>query len=106
MQILHKSCGGSDEVNHSSCSCYTWIFNGLETASGGGSCLCGIRGVMKRIECDRDYLIIAPNDKDSGYYQSLSERHFLLHNLVNFMKQYPDVKKEDITIYELNEINY
>lgn len=61
---------------------------------------------MKRIEIDGDYLIIAPNIKlGSGYYHLLTERAFLVDNLINFLKQYSDVEEHQITIYELREVN-
>ncbi len=60
-----------------------------------------------RIEIDGDYLIIAPKSKEGGmgYHHSLTERAFLIDNLFNFLKQYPDIDAHDITVYELNEIN-
>lgn len=60
----------------------------------------------KRIAINGDYIIIAPRGHpEYGYHHGLTERAFLVDNLVNFMKQYPDIKPHQITVYELREIN-
>lgn len=61
---------------------------------------------QNRIECDGDYLIIAPKPKpETGYYHSLTERAYLVDNVINFLKNYPDIKEHQITIYELRQVN-
>jgi len=61
---------------------------------------------MKRIEINGDYLIIAPK-KDGGYghHYELSERAFLIENILSFLDDHPDVTPHQITVYELNEVN-
>ena len=51
-----------------------------------------------------DYLIIAPK-KDGGYSHQFSERTFLVENILNFLDNHPDVTPNQITVYELNEVN-
>ena len=58
----------------------------------------------KRINKDGDYLIIAPQP-DLGNYQMLTERTFLVDNLIAFTKNHPDIDPHQITVYELTEIN-
>jgi hypothetical protein len=62
--------------------------------------------LLKRIETNGDYLIIAPNmEKGIGYHHTLTERAYLVDNLINFLKQHPDIKEHQITVYELREVN-
>lgn len=58
-----------------------------------------------RIDIDGDYLIIAPNPDEGGYSHSLTERVYLVDNLINFLKSYPNIKPHQVTIYELKEVN-
>ncbi len=59
-----------------------------------------------RIECDGDYLIIAPKPKaGTGYYHQLTERAYLADNIISFLKNYPDIEAHQITIYELRQVN-
>ncbi len=59
-----------------------------------------------RIECDGHYLIIAPKPKaGSGYYHQLTERAYLVDSVIGFLKNYPDIKEHQITIYELRQVN-
>ena len=58
----------------------------------------------RRIEINRDYLIIAPQP-ETGNYQMLTERAYLADNLLNFIEQHSDIEPHQITIYELVEIN-
>lgn len=59
-----------------------------------------------RINANADYLIIAkkPGNTD-GYYHALSERSFLVHNIMNFLDNHRDIDKFDIVIYELRQVN-
>ena len=58
---------------------------------------------MNRINAHRDYLLLAP--KESGGFEcALSERAYLVQNIGNFMMNY-GVCSEELTIYELREIN-
>ena len=59
---------------------------------------------MERIKINGDYLIIAPK-KDGGHHYELSERAFLVDNILNFLERHPDVTPHKITVYELNEVN-
>jgi hypothetical protein len=59
-----------------------------------------------RIEMDGDYLIIAPKGPpEYGYHHSLTERAFLVDNLVNFINRHHDINIHQITVYELREVN-
>jgi len=60
---------------------------------------------MKRIEINGDYLIIAPK-KECGHHYALSERAFLVDNILNFLSNHLDVTPYEITVYELNEVNH
>jgi len=61
---------------------------------------------MKRIEINGDYLIIAPNmELGNDYHHTLTERAYLVENLINFLKQHPDIKEHQVTVYELREVN-
>lgn len=61
---------------------------------------------LKRMSWNGDYLIVALKaPPEYGYYHELTERAFLVVNLINFMKQYPDIQPYQITVYELKEIN-
>lgn len=60
----------------------------------------------KRIEINGDYLIISPNPTiGTGYYHTISERDFIVDNIINFLKNHPDINEHQITIYELKEVN-
>ena len=61
---------------------------------------------MHRIEMNGDYLIVAPK-KESGYgfHKMFTERTFLVTNLLNFIQAHPEITQDQITIYELKEIN-
>lgn len=58
-----------------------------------------------RIEIDGDYLIIAPNPQGFGYVHSLTERAFLVDNILNFFRNYPEIKPHQVTVYELKQVN-
>lgn len=58
-----------------------------------------------RMEMDGDYLIIAPNPEGSGYIHDLSERAWLVENILNFRINNPKVPAHSIVIYELKEVN-
>lgn len=64
---------------------------------------CG-RKIMDRITADRDCLILAP-DNDGGYHHMLTERAFLIDNILNFLKAHPNIKAHQVTVYELRELN-
>lgn len=58
-----------------------------------------------RINISGDYIIIAPNPDKGGYSHSLTERAYLVDNILNFLRQYPNIKAHQVTIYELREVN-
>jgi hypothetical protein len=58
-----------------------------------------------RMEMDGDFMIIAPNPEGSGYIHSLSERVWLVENIINFQKNNPKIPVHNIAIYELKEVN-
>ena len=58
---------------------------------------------MKRINAHGYYLLLAPRES-SGYEHMFSERAYLVQNIENFMTYY-GVEPEEITIYELREMN-
>ena len=59
-----------------------------------------------RIEIDGDYLIIAPKGPPGyGNYKVLSERAFLVDNLLNFITNHDIKDPHIITIYELRQVN-
>lgn len=60
----------------------------------------------ERLQIDRGYLIIAPNQNSKGgYHHRLTERAYLIDNILNFMENHPEVHPHQITVYELREIN-
>ena len=60
---------------------------------------------MERIEIDGYYLIIAPNPNHGDRYEMFTERAYLVDNIFNFLRNYPDVDEHQITIYELRQLN-
>lgn len=59
-----------------------------------------------RVKINRDYFIIAPIPKPGiGYYHALSERAYLVDNIRNFLENHQDIAPNQITIYELREVN-
>lgn len=60
---------------------------------------------MDRIEIDGNYLIIAPAPENMGNYQMLTERAYLIDNILNFIEQHRDIDPHQITIYELKQVN-
>ena len=59
-----------------------------------------------RININGSYLLIAPKGPpEYGNNQMLSEREFLVDNILNFLKNYSDTDPHQITIYELKELN-
>lgn len=62
--------------------------------------------MAKRINIDGDFLIISPNIKNgSDYHHILTEREFLVNNILNFLDDNIDIECENITIYELVQVN-
>ena len=59
---------------------------------------------MDRIEMDGDYLIIAPK-KEGRFHYELTERTYLVDNILNFLELHPDVRPHQIVVYELQEVN-
>ncbi len=61
---------------------------------------------LKRIVMHLDYLIVSPNsDNEQGFRLAYVERPFLVEGIFDFLEKYPDVDAQQITIYELKEIN-
>ena len=58
----------------------------------------------QRIEINGNYLIIAPSQKE-GYVHSLTERAYLIDNILSFLKRYPKLEPHQVTVYELKEVN-
>lgn len=60
----------------------------------------------KRIEANGSYLILAPKSSpEFGYYHSISEHAYLVDNLIAFLQRHTDIDKNQITVYELREVN-
>jgi hypothetical protein len=61
--------------------------------------------LVNKIEIDGHYLIIAPKPGlGMGNHQMLSECEFLEINIENFLRNYPEILRDTITIYELKKV--
>jgi len=58
---------------------------------------------MSKIHIHGDYLIVAPTSE--GRIMDYTERDCLFQNILNFVRNHPDINPNDITIYELRIIN-
>ena len=58
---------------------------------------------MSKIHVHGDYLIVAPALE--GRIMDYTERDCLFQNILNFVRNHPDINPNDITIYELRIIN-
>ena len=63
--------------------------------------------LSKMKNMDGEYLIVGTYPTRSGYAEArqLTERKYLVHNILNFMSNNPKVGIDDIVIYELRGIN-
>ena len=53
-----------------------------------------------------DYLLMARNPNPvEGTIMDYTERAYLVPNILNFFKNHPEVKQDNLAIYELKEIN-
>lgn len=59
--------------------------------------------MLDRINCDRHFLLLAQHPR-GGYIHMLSERAYLVHNILNFIEQ-NKLTRSAVTIYELRQIN-
>ena len=58
---------------------------------------------MSKIYIHGDYLIVAP--ALGGRIMDYTERDCLFQNILNFVRNHPDINPNDITIYELRIMN-